>query len=87
MPRGNLNPNLPHSGLVGLNWRRRGSSGYWVVSKAVPLALRSRLRTPKGKPRFRIELSTGDEVGAFYWTDLTPDIVNSGREEQGSISL
>ena len=27
------------------------------------------------------------EVGAFYWTDLTPDIVNSGREEQGSISV
>jgi hypothetical protein len=28
-----------------------------------------------------------NEVGAFYWTDLTPDIVNSGREEQGSISV
>ena len=27
------------------------------------------------------------EVGAFYWTDLTPDIVNSWREEQGSISV
>ncbi len=27
------------------------------------------------------------EVGAFYWTDLAPDIVNSGREEQGSISV
>ena len=60
MPRGNHNPTLPHSGLVGLNWRRRGSSGYWVVSKAVPLSLRSRLRTPKGKPRVRIELSTGE---------------------------
>lgn len=60
MPRGNHNPNLPHSGLVGLNWRRRGHSGYWVVSKAVPLALRSKLRTPKGKPRVRIELSTGE---------------------------
>ena len=22
------------------------------------------------------------EVGAFYWTDWAPDIVNSGREEQ-----
>ena len=60
MPRGNHNPTLPHSGLVGLNWRRRGRSGYWVVSKAVPLSLRSRLRTPKGKPRVRIELSTGE---------------------------
>ena len=27
------------------------------------------------------------EVGAFYWTDLAPDIVNSEREEQGSISV
>ena len=27
------------------------------------------------------------EVGAFYWTDLAPDIVNPGREEQGSVSL
>ena len=60
MPRGNHNPRLPHSGLVGLNWRRRGSGGYWVVSKAVPRSLRSRLRTPKGKPRVRIELSTGE---------------------------
>jgi len=27
------------------------------------------------------------EVGAFYWTVLAPDIVNSGQEEQGSISV
>ena len=27
------------------------------------------------------------EVVAFYWTALAPDIVNSGREEQGSISV
>jgi hypothetical protein len=27
------------------------------------------------------------EVGAFYWTVLAPDIVKSGREEQGSVSL
>ena len=27
------------------------------------------------------------EVGAFYWTVLAPDIVNSGREEQGSVSV
>ena len=27
------------------------------------------------------------EVGAFYWTVPAPDIVNSGREEQGSISV
>ena len=27
------------------------------------------------------------EVGAFYWTVLAPDIVNSGREERFSIQL
>jgi hypothetical protein len=27
------------------------------------------------------------EVGAFYWTVLAPDIVNLGREEQGSVSV
>jgi hypothetical protein len=27
------------------------------------------------------------EVGAFYWTVLAPDIVKSGREEQGSVSV
>jgi hypothetical protein len=27
------------------------------------------------------------EVGAFYWTVPAPDIVNSGREEQGLISV
>ena len=26
------------------------------------------------------------EVDAIYWTALVPDIVNSGREEQGSVS-
>lgn len=60
MPRGRYNPDLPHSALVGLNWRRRGTGGYWVVTKSVPRALRSRLRTPTGKPRVRIELSTGE---------------------------
>ena len=28
-----------------------------------------------------------NEVGAFYWTVLAPDIVNPGREEQGSVSV
>jgi hypothetical protein len=27
------------------------------------------------------------EVDAFYWTVLAPDIVNPGREEQGSFSV
>jgi hypothetical protein len=28
---------------------------------------------------------SASEVGAFYWTVLAPDIVNPGREEQGSV--
>ena len=27
------------------------------------------------------------EVDGFYWAVLAPDIVNSGREEQGSVSV
>ena len=27
------------------------------------------------------------EVDGFYWTDSAPDIVNSGQEEQGLISV
>ena len=27
------------------------------------------------------------EVGAFYWIVLAPDIVNSGRAEQGLVSV
>jgi len=33
------------------------------------------------------QFSPTTEVGAFYWTVLAPDIVNLGREEQGSVSL
>jgi hypothetical protein len=29
----------------------------------------------------------GSEVAAFYWTVLAPDIVNSGQEEQGLVSV
>ena len=32
-------------------------------------------------------LHSSFEVGAFYWTDMAPDIVNPGREEQGSVSV
>jgi hypothetical protein len=34
-----------------------------------------------------MQLSSRFEVGAFYWTVPAPDIVNLGREEQGSVSL
>jgi hypothetical protein len=30
-------------------------------------------------------LIEGTEVGAFYWTVPAPDIVDLGREEQGSV--
>jgi IS5 family transposase len=41
---------------------------------------------------FRVAMRPGKrralpEVGAFYWTDMAPDIVNPGREEQGSVSV
>ena len=32
-------------------------------------------------------LALQSEMGAFYWTVQAPDIVNSGREEQGSVRL
>jgi hypothetical protein len=31
--------------------------------------------------------TTVSEVGTFYWTDLAPDIVNPGQDEQGSVSV
>lgn len=41
------------------------------------------------KPRsIQLEATNGtSEVGSYYWKDLAPDIVNSGQEEQGSISF
>ena len=35
----------------------------------------------------RVEADGRVEVDGFYWTVLVPDIVNSGREEQGSLSV
>jgi hypothetical protein len=37
--------------------------------------------SPTWRPRAQ------SEVGAFYWTAPAPDIVNSGREEQGLVSV
>jgi len=36
---------------------------------------------------FTLMVLTEAEVDAFYWTVLAPDIVNPGREEQGSFSV
>jgi hypothetical protein len=35
----------------------------------------------------RLALGAATEVGAFYWTVPAPNIVNPGREEQGSVSV
>lgn len=43
-----------------------------------------------GRPIRRFEgaaLLLSGEVGAFYWTVPAPDIVNTRREEQGSVSV
>jgi hypothetical protein len=37
--------------------------------------------------RYGIVTPPAIEVDGFYWTVLVPDIVNSGREEQGSDSV
>ena len=38
------------------------------------------------KPVFAGQGGVQYEVGGFYWTARVPNIVNSGREEQGSVS-
>jgi hypothetical protein len=38
-------------------------------------------------PRALSSAAAPCEVDGFYWTVLVPDIVNSGREEQGSVSV
>ena len=48
-------------------------------------AMLTRLRLPA--IRDRLDALLEDEVDGFYWTVLVPDIVNSGREEQGSVSV
>jgi hypothetical protein len=49
----------------------------------------ARLQGSSMKDDLRYNPSDGfeTEVGAFYWTVLVPDIVNPGREEQGSVSV
>ncbi len=44
-------------------------------------------RQQDGRPSALTEPLVCLEVGAFYWTVPAPDIVNSGREEQGSFSV
>ena len=53
------------------------------------MALVLKTSVPKGtvgsNPTPSVEIES--EVGDFYWTVQAPDIVNSGREEQGSVRL
>jgi hypothetical protein len=59
-------------------WDQRyqeGSDGWKLGQPAPSLA------------RFLRSHPLAPEVDAFYWTVLAPDIVNPGREEQGSFSV
>jgi len=61
MPRAYPSNEPRHSGLPGLRWRQRGNGGTWVVSLAVPTALRDRVVNSKGKSLTRLERSTGTD--------------------------
>ena len=75
---------------------RRASGTSGVLWQALHVAIRadttvqSELISVKLLAATRIPTSAWEwltEVDGFYWTDSDPDIVNSGREEQGLISL
>jgi len=77
--------------------KRRAGSRKEVAAAAAGISASStrridsgRLLTKGAKPRSRRRddtLPAVSEVGAFYWTVSAPDIVNSGREEQGLVSV
>jgi hypothetical protein len=50
-------------------------------------ANKSKQGTTYGFINSRLTRKPRPKVGAFYWTALAPEIVNSGREEQGSVSV
>jgi len=67
-----------------------------LVPAPAPLAIASTIAIPDLQKLTAAQLRelagtrrklSKSEVGAFYWTVPAPDIVNSGREEQGSISV
>jgi hypothetical protein len=49
--------------------------------------LQKQLDARKRKELDEAGCTRSSEVGAFYWTDMAPDIVNPGQEEQGSVSV
>ena len=67
--------------------QRQGRELAWVAGEqdSLPLLLAQAMRNQSMAAFTAIKAVP--EVGAFYWTVLAPDIVNSRREEQGSISV
>lgn len=57
------------------------------ASQTKPVFSRSLSRVAQANLSTDAPESAQIEVGAFYWTDCAPDIVNPGREEQGSVSV
>jgi transposase len=58
------------------------TTGRWLKSMGL-----GRIRNLQAKELVRRCQWAQTEVGAFYWTALAPEIVNSGREEQGLVSV
>ena len=58
-----------------------------TVVDATLIAAPGSTKNKDGKRDPEMHQTKKGEVGAFYWTVPAPDIVNSGREEQGLISV
>ena len=87
-------------GEVGLSlgWHGRGQESRAGVELLIPVGQSLSLRQGNLERILRppldlLFLPSGhhavqtSEVGAFYWTAQAPEIVNSGREEQVSVSV
>ena len=60
----------------------RGLDGYEAAKSAA-----NRIRSSLGLKWDQVAFKKETVVGAFYWTALTLEIVNSRREEQCSVSV
>ncbi len=56
-----------------------------VASRSCRIA--GRITSRSALPRLERPWASSTEVGAFYWTALVLEIVNSGRKEQGPVSV
>jgi len=70
-------PRLRHFWPLGLLVGFVAALPLWSATRSLPFLSGVYRYPPVAQP----------EVDAFYWTVLTPDIVNLGREEQGSVSV